>query len=51
MIEVTEKEFKKEFKEDLTKYTTRVQNGEDFLVEREDGSKYIATDVTKFENP
>ena len=47
MIEVTEKEFK----EDLTKYTTRVQNGEDFLVEREDGSKYIATDVTKFENP
>ena len=32
MIEVTEKEFK----EDLTKYTTRVQNGEDFLVERED---------------
>ena len=47
MIEVTEKEFK----EDLTKYTTRVQNGEDFLIEREDGSKYIATDVTKFENP
>ena len=46
MIEVTEKEFK----EDLTKYTTRVQNGEDFLVEREDGTKYIATDVTKFEN-
>ena len=46
MIELTEKEFK----EDLTKYTTRVQNGEDFLVEREDGTKYIATDVTKFEN-
>ena len=47
MIEVTEKEFK----EDLTKYTTRVQNGEDFLVEREYASKSIATDVTKFENP
>ena len=46
MIEVTEKQFQ----EDLTKYTTRVQNGEDFLVEREDGTKYIATDVTKFEN-
>ena len=45
MIEVTEKEFK----EDLTKYTTRVQNGEDFLIKREDGTKYIATDVTKFE--
>ena len=47
MIEVTEKEFK----EDLTKYTKRVQNGEDFLVERDDGSKDFATDVTKFENP
>ena len=47
MIEVTEKEFK----EDLTKYTTRVQNGEDFLVEKQNGDKYIATDITKFQNP
>ena len=29
MIELTEKEFK----EDLTKYTTRIENGEDFLIE------------------
>jgi len=46
MIELTEEEFKG----DLDKYTTRIENGEDFLVEREDGTKYIATDVTKFEN-
>tara|TARA_B100000575_G_scaffold138092_1_gene110173 strand:+ start:252 stop:398 length:147 start_codon:yes stop_codon:yes gene_type:complete len=47
MIELTEKEFK----EDLTKYTTRIENGEDFLIERSDGTKYIATDVTKFDKP
>ena len=47
MIELTEKEFQ----EDKTKYTTRIENGEDFLIKREDGTKYIATDVTKFQNP
>ena len=47
MIEVTEEEFQ----EDLTKYTTRIENGEDFLVKKKNGSKYIATDVTKFDAP
>ncbi len=48
MIEITEEEFQR----DLTKYTSRVQDGEDFLIERKDGTKYIATDVTKFDkNP
>jgi len=47
MIELTEREFK----EDKTKYTTRIESGEDFLIKREDGSKYIATDIEKFQNP
>ena len=47
MIEVTEEEFQ----EDLTKYTTRIENGEDYLVKKKNGSKYIATDVTKFDAP
>ena len=47
MIELTEKEFQ----EDKTKYTTRIENGEDFLIKREDGTKYIATDIEKFQNP
>tara|TARA_B100000579_G_scaffold54669_1_gene38536 strand:+ start:2560 stop:2715 length:156 start_codon:yes stop_codon:yes gene_type:complete len=47
MIELTEKEFQ----EDLTKYTTRIENGEDFLIKKTDGTKYIATDVTKFQHP
>ena len=47
MIELTEKEFKG----DLDKYTTRIEHGEDFLIKKEDGSKYIATDIEKFKNP
>lgn len=47
MIELTEKEFK----EDITKYTTRIEHGEDFLIKKSNGEKYIATDVTKFQNP
>ena len=47
MIEVTEEEFQ----EDLTKYTTRIEHGEDFLIKKSSGEKYIATDITKFQNP
>ena len=47
MIELTEDEFKG----DLAKYTTRIEHGEDFLVKKKNGSKYIATDVTKFDAP
>ena len=47
MIELTEKEFQ----EDLTKYTTRIEHGEDFLIKKADGTKYIATDIEKFQNP
>ena len=47
MIELTEEEFK----EDLTKYTTRIENGEDFLIKKLSGQRYIATDITKFQNP
>ena len=47
MIELTEKEFQ----EDKTKYTTRIEHGEDFLIKKPDGTKYIATDVEKFQNP
>ena len=47
MIELTEEEFKG----DLDKYTLRIENGEDFLIKKSDGTKYIATDVTKFQNP
>ena len=44
MIELTEKEFK----EDITKYTTRIEHGEDFLIKKSDGSKYIATDAVSY---
>ncbi len=47
MIELTEEEFKG----DLDKYTTRIENGEDFLIKKPNGDKYIATDITKFQNP
>ena len=47
MIELTEKEFKG----DLDKYTNRIENGEDFLIKKSDGTKYIATDIEKFQNP
>ena len=47
MIELTEEEFKG----DLDKYTTRIENGEDFLIKKPNGEKYIATDITKFQNP
>ena len=47
MIELTEDEFKG----DLDKYTLRIQNGEDFLIKKSDGTKYIATDIEKFKNP
>jgi len=46
MIELTEEEFKG----DLDKYTTRIENGEDFLIKKPNGDKYIATDITKFQN-
>ena len=46
MIEITEEEFKG----DLDKYTTRIENGEDFLIKKPNGDKYIATDITKFQN-
>ena len=47
MIELTEEEFKG----DLAKYTTRIEHGEDFLIKKSSGEKYIATDITKFKNP
>ena len=47
MIELTDEEFKG----DLDKYTIRIENGEDFLIKKPSGEKYIATDITKFENP
>ena len=47
MIELTEEEFKG----DLDEYTTRIENGEDFLIKKPNGDKYIATDITKFQNP
>ena len=47
MIELTEDEFQG----DLAKYTTRIEHGEDFLIKKPDGTKYIATDVEKFPNP
>tara|TARA_B100000029_G_scaffold482434_1_gene532450 strand:+ start:2903 stop:3055 length:153 start_codon:yes stop_codon:yes gene_type:complete len=47
MIELTEREFNK----NKDKYTTQIENGEDFLIKKEDGTKYIATDITKFQNP
>ena len=46
MIELTEEEFKG----DLDKYTLRIENGEDFLIKKSSGEKYIATDITKFQN-
>ena len=46
MIELTEEEFKG----DLAKYTTRIEHGEDFLIKKSSGEKYIATDITKFKN-
>ncbi len=47
MIELTEEEFKG----DLDKYTTRIEHGEDFLIKKSSGEKYIATDIEKFQNP
>ncbi len=47
MIELTEKEFK----ENEEKYTTQIESGEDFLIRKEDGSGYIATDISKFDAP
>ena len=47
MIELTEEEFKG----DLDKYTIRIENGEDFLIKKPSGEKYIATDITKLQNP
>ena len=47
MIEVTEEEFKNN--ED--KYTTQIESGEDFLVTKKNGNKYIATDISKFDAP
>ena len=46
MIELTDEEFKGA----LDKYTTRIENGEDFLIKKPNGDKYIATDITKFQN-
>tara|TARA_B100000035_G_C21037062_1_gene571625 strand:+ start:3128 stop:3289 length:162 start_codon:yes stop_codon:yes gene_type:complete len=45
MIEITEKEWEANQKE----FSTKVEEGQDFLVRKEDGSAFIATDVTKFE--
>ncbi len=47
MIELTEDEFKK----NEEKYTVQIENGEDFLIKKSNGDKYIATDITKFQNP
>ena len=47
MIEITEEEFKT----NEEKWTTRIEGGEDLLITKENGSKYIATDVTKFDAP
>mgnify|MGYP001206187289 CR=1 FL=1 len=47
MIELTEEEFKN----NEEKYTTQIESGEDFLIKKSNGEKYIATDITKFQNP
>ena len=47
MIELTEEQYKSK----QEKYPTQIESGEDFLIKRSDGTKYIATDVTKFQNP
>jgi len=47
MIELTEKEFK----ENEEKWTTQIESGEDLLIKKSNGEKYIATDITKFQNP
>ena len=47
MIEITEEEFKK----NEEKYTTQIESGEDFLVTKKDGNKYIATDISRFDTP
>ena len=47
MIELTEKEFK----ENKDKYTTQIEQGEDFLIKKSNGENNIATDITKFQNP
>ena len=47
MIELNEEEFQG----DLAKYTTRIEHGEDFLIKKPSGEKYIATDIEKFQNP
>ena len=47
MIELTEEEFKK----NEEKYTTQIESGEDFLIKKSNGEKYIATDITKFQSP
>ena len=40
-----------EYKENEEKYTTQIESGEDFLITKKNGNKYIATDVTKFDAP
>lgn len=46
MIEITEEEFQG----DIDKYTSRIQNGEDFLVRKKDGNAYLAVDLQKFDH-
>ena len=44
LLELTEDEFQG----DLAKYTTRIEHGEDFLIKKPDGTKYIATDAVSY---
>jgi len=46
MIEITEEEFQG----DIDKYTSRIQDGEDFLVRKKNGNAYLAIDLTKFDH-
>ena len=47
MIELTEEEFK----ENEEKWTTQIESGEDLLITKKNGNKYIATDISKFDAP
>ena len=46
MIEITEEEFQG----DIDKYTSRIQDGEAFLLRKKNGNAYLAVDLTKFDH-
>jgi hypothetical protein len=45
MIEITEDEWKS----NQEKFRPQLENGEDFLIRKTDGTAYIATDISKFD--